>query len=59
MKKVIIILFLLFTSGCAFVWTDDIVLITLFKDYDLVKGTSTSNKLKAEYKPFVEMETMP
>ena len=62
MKKRLIVLIILFIalaplSGCALYWSDDALIITCFKDYDLIKKTSTSNKVKGEYKPFIEVET--
>ncbi len=50
---------MIFNSGCALVWTDEMLLITAFKDYETVIGKSTSNKFNAEYKPFIEVETRP
>jgi hypothetical protein len=60
MKYTIIVMLLaLLMQGCALYWSDDALLITCFKDYDLKKLTSTSNKVKGEYRPFIEVETMP
>lgn len=59
LKVAMVLAFTVLTAGCALVWTDNMLLITFMKDYNLEKGTSTSNKLKAEYKPLIELETKP
>ena len=51
-----LVLAMLFNVGCFFGWTDDGVVITFLKDYDLEKKTSTSNKIKLAW-GLVELET--
>ncbi len=61
-KRLILLLFLFIAltglSGCALYWSDDGLLITFMKDYDLIKKTSTSHKLdgKLTVKPLPEIE---
>jgi len=59
MKKLILLVFML--QGCALYWSDNCLIITCMKDYDLKELTSTSQKLKAkataEYPPTIEIET--
>ncbi len=48
--KRILILSLCFLSGCALYWSDDCLIITCGKDYDMKALTSTSHTIKAKIK---------
>ena len=49
---------ILFMGGCFVYWTDDALILTCLKDYDLKEKTSTVHPLKVELsaKPIPRME---